>query len=182
LLLKALDGHGWATRSTLVATWRLANQKKSIDAALRRLQERGEVVACQLQLATGRRVAGFVQPRDLDMLPQLRALRPRSDRGVLLSPFDPLLWDRTRVQQLFDFDQVLEIFKPAPQRRYGYYCLPVLAGEHLVGRFDLKAHSKAGRLEVLRALQEPTYDTPRHRQAARSALQRYADALQLQVR
>ena len=47
---------------------------------------------------------------------------------MLLSPFDPLLWDRGRVARLFGFEALLEIFKPAPQRVYGYYCLPVLAG------------------------------------------------------
>lgn len=181
LLLKALDGHGWATRSTLVATWRLANEKKNIDTALKRLEERGAIVACQLALPSGRLVSGWVQPRDLEMLPRLRQLRPRADRGVLLSPFDPVLWDRRRVQQLFNFDQVLEIFKPASQRRYGYYCLPVLAGEHLIARYDLKAHSKTGRLEVLRSLQEPLFDTPRHRQTSRAALQRYADSLQAKI-
>jgi uncharacterized protein YcaQ len=181
LLLKALDGHGWATRATLVATWRLARQKPAIDRALQRLHSRGAIVACQLQLPGGRSVAGWVQPGDLEMLPRLRRLRPRADHGVLLSPFDPLLWDRARVQQLFGFDQVLEIFKPASQRRYGYYCLPVLAGEHLVARFDLKAHTRTGRLEVRHSLQEPAFDTAQHKQAARSALQRYAESLQVRL-
>ena len=61
-----------------------------------------------------------------------RRVRPRRERGVLLSPFDPLLWDRGRVEMLLGFEQVLEIFKKAPDRKYGYYCLPVLAGERLI--------------------------------------------------
>jgi uncharacterized protein YcaQ len=60
-------------------------------------------------------------------------VRPRADQGVLLSPFDPVLRDRRRIRQLFAFDQVLEIFKPAPKRKYGYYCLPVLAGDKFGG-------------------------------------------------
>jgi uncharacterized protein YcaQ len=181
LLLKALEGHGWATRGTLVATWRLSNEKAAIDAALQRLQTDGRIVACSMVRAGGGSVLGWIRPQDLELVDRLRTLRPRDDRGVLLSPFDPLLWDRSRVHQLFDFDQVLEIFKPAPKRRYGYFCLPVLAGERLVARFDLRAHRREGRLQVLRAVQEPGFSNRKHRQAARHALQRHADALQLHV-
>jgi uncharacterized protein YcaQ len=95
-----------------------------------------------------------------------------------------VLWDRRRVQRLFAFDQVLEVFKPAPQRRYGYYCLPVLAGERLVARADLKAERKAGTLRVV-ALhyerRERGRPLPADAEAARTALARYADALGLRV-
>jgi uncharacterized protein YcaQ len=103
---------------------------------------------------------------------------------VLLSPFDPVLWDRRRVQKLFAFDQVLEIFKPAPKRIYGYYCLPVLAGERLVARFDLKADWKAKKLRVLsqRFEQKDSADAASSvdHEAARTALDRYAGALGLE--
>ena len=105
------------------------------------------------------------------------------DRGVLLSPFDPLLWDRARVRRLFGFDQVLEIFKPAAQRTYGYYCLPVLSGERLVARLDLKADRRRGVLRVLSCRFEGTANSRpaaiRDGEAARSSLIRHADALEL---
>jgi uncharacterized protein YcaQ len=101
---------------------------------------------------------------------------------VLLSPFDPVLWDRARVTRLFGFDALLEIFKPAPQRQYGYYCLPVLAGEHLVARLDLKADRRQGRLHVVSAHFESVGGSEkRDRQAAQDAALRYASALQLKV-
>lgn len=180
LLLRALAGHGWATTGTLAATWRLRNRPAAIAGALRRLVEAGEVVACELAADGGRVTTGWVRPTDLDLAPRLDAMRPCPDRGVLLSPFDPLLWDRARVARLFGFDQVLEIFKPAPQRRYGYYCLPVLAGERLIGRFDLKAETRRGRLAVLSCRMEEGASAA-DREAATMALARHAQALGLEV-
>ncbi len=86
-----------------------------------------------------------MRPQDLELAERLRGLRPRREAGVLLSPFDPVLWDRPRVQQLFGFEQFIEIYKKPHQRVYGYYVLPVLAGDRLIGRVDLKADRKAGR-------------------------------------
>lgn len=106
--------------------------------------------------------------------------RPPEDRAVLLSPFDPLLWDRARVLQLFDFHQVLEIFKPAAERVYGYYCLPILVGERLAGRCDLKAHRRQKDLEI-RSLHFENHATARDRELIDRALRDYADSLNLAV-
>lgn len=180
LLLGALDGHGWATTGTLAATWRLRNRRSELLAALQRLTDQGAVVPCALVAKEGR-TAGWIRPADRELAGRLEAARPRGDVGVLLSPFDPVLWDRGRVSRLFGFEALLEIFKPAPQRVYGYYCLPVLAGERFVGRLDLKADRKAGRLAVLSCHFEdaPKAVLARDREAARSALARYASALSL---
>jgi uncharacterized protein YcaQ len=184
LLLKALDGHGFASVATLASTWRLRNCRTQIQAALRRLEHRNEVQACQLQVPGKRAIDGWIRPRDLELSERLRKVRPRGDRGVCLSPFDPVLWDRDRVRLLFDFDQVLEIYKPASIRKYGYFCLPVLAGERLIARFDFKAERKQGLLKVLSVRFEDSGSRKPTRaideQAARSALQRFGKAVGLE--
>jgi hypothetical protein len=150
-------------------------------ATLRRLAEKGAIVACALESAERSPTVGWIRPADLALAARLESARPRDDRGVLLSPFDPLLWDRARVARLFGFDALLEIFKPAPQRLYGYYCLPVLAGEHLVARVDLKAERKRGALRVVSAHYENARGAVarRDRRAAAIAVDRYAAALRL---
>ncbi len=186
LVLAALRGHGWATTSTVVATWRLRRMRAEVERTLRRLGGSGRVRACTLafpEKAAARSQPGWILSEDLDLVARLESVRPRTDRGVLLSPFDPLLWDRGRVRALFGFDQVLEVFKPAANRVYGYYCLPVLAGERLVARADLKAERSRGLLRVL-SLRFEGGDPSRPAssadgEAVRTALVHYAGALGL---
>ena len=178
LILCALDGHGWAEERTLAATWRLRRTGEEFRSALRALADAGAVTACTLH-AGGERVAGWIRPDDLDLAERLRGLRPRGDRGVLLTPFDPLLWDRPRVRRLFGFDVVLEIYVPPAERRYGYFCMPVLAGERLVARVDVKAARATRTLRVVSCHFEPGRGSPADREAVRSALARHARAVAL---
>jgi uncharacterized protein YcaQ len=183
LLLLALEGHGWATTGTLARTWRLRNRRPKLDAALETLRAGGQIVPCTL-IAGKKPIAGWIRPQDLETAATLAKMRPRRDRGVLLSPFDPVLWDRERVALLFGFEAVLEIFKPAALRKYGYYCLPVLAGDRLVARFDLKSERGDGKLRVVRARFECSGRAkPRDAEAGEAALtslRRWAKTLQLQ--
>ena len=67
---------------------------------------------------------------------------------TILSPFDPVVWDRRRALELFGFDYRLECYTPAEKRRYGYFTLPILRRGALVGRLDAKAHRAQGRFEI----------------------------------
>ena len=70
------------------------------------------------------------------------------ERTHLLSPFDPIVWDRARLEALFDFEYRIECYTPAPRRKYGYFSLPILYRDEMIGRFDAKAHRKEGRFEI----------------------------------
>jgi hypothetical protein len=73
---------------------------------------------------------------------------PAPSAAVLLSPFDNLLWDRPFARRILRFDHLIEVFKPAPQRRYGYYVMPLLWRDRIVGRADLKSERAEGTLLV----------------------------------
>jgi uncharacterized protein YcaQ len=74
--------------------------------------------------------------------------QPFAGRAALLSPFDRLLADRKRMDEIFEFDYILEMYKPAAQRRWGYYALPILYGDRLVGKLDARADREARVLRV----------------------------------
>ena len=85
--------------------------------------------------------------------------QPFSGRAALLSPFDRLIHDRKRTVELFEFDYQLEMYKPAARRRWGYFALPILYGDQLVGKLDATADRKAGVLRVNAIHQDVPFDT-----------------------
>ena len=85
--------------------------------------------------------------------------QPFSGRAALLSPFDRLIHDRKRTVELFEFDYQLEMYKPAAKRRWGYFALPILYDDQLMGKLDATADRKAGVLRVNAIHQDVPFDT-----------------------
>ena len=127
--------------------------------------------------------AGEVERVELDGVPAyLRAGQkiPRVDRGTaLLCPFDPLIFFRPRVERLFDFHYRIEIYTPAPRRRFGYYVWPFLLDGELVGRVDLKADRTVDTLHVVGAFAEDGRDRAHVAAALAPELRTMADWLGL---
>lgn len=84
----------------------------------------------------------YYHPLHAELIAQAESLQ--ATYTCLLSPFDPVVWDRKRALELFDFDYRIECYTPQAKRQYGYFCLPILRRGALIGRVDAKAHRKEG--------------------------------------
>jgi uncharacterized protein YcaQ len=109
--------------------------------------------AGELAVVEGVKGTWRVDPSQLAQLGQ-----PFSGRAALLSPFDRLIHDRKRAVELFGFDYQLEMYKPAARRRWGYFALPILYGDRLVGKLDATADRDAGVLGVDAVHQDVPFD------------------------
>ena len=98
---------------------------------------------------------GYVHRDHAGVLTKAMRGRLRATHTALLSPFDPLVWDRARALAMFDFEYTIECYTPAAKRRYGYFVLPILHRGRLVGRLDAKAHRGDGVFEVKALFLEP---------------------------
>ena len=138
LALRAVRARGVLTAAGVVEHWRLRGGAKRIAPALADLVGSGELQ----ELAVDDGGAAVYVAGGTDLAP------PAPTAAVLLSPFDNLLWDRPFARRVLGFDHLIEVYKPVPQRQYGYYVLPFLRGDRIVGRADLKSERAEGRLVV----------------------------------
>jgi uncharacterized protein YcaQ len=145
LLVRAAKHHGVATFEDMTDYHRQRNPpcRPLVDE----LVEEGRLVPVSV---AGWSKPAFVHPESV--IPRRVAAR------ALLSPFDPVVWNRDRAERLFGFEYRIEIYVPAAKRRHGYYVLPFLLGDELVARVDLKADRAASALIVQAAFGEPGID------------------------
>lgn len=122
------------------------------DALLHQLADEGELLPVRVE---GWQHGAFVHASLSDELTRAQAGSLKATHTAVLSPFDPLVWDRKRASELFGFDYRIECYTPAPKRQYGYFVLPLLRRGKLVGRLDAKAHRKEGVFEVKSLYLEP---------------------------
>jgi uncharacterized protein len=148
LALKAVRALGVA-----VARWvpdYFRTPKRGAASLLEELADDGSLLRAEIEDEPA-----YVHPGNARLAGEVLSGRQRSSFTTLLSPFDPVVWDRARASELFEFDYKIEVYTPAARRRYGYYSLPILHDGALVGRLDAKAHRKEGLFEVKAAHLEP---------------------------
>ncbi len=127
-------------------------EKKHKDGDVESFVDAGELIRVAVR---GWDVPGYVHPENLPLLQRAQRGGLRASHTTLLSPFDPVVWDRSRASALFGFDYTIECYTPGPKRRYGYFVLPILHRGHLIGRLDAKAHRADGMFEVKALFLEP---------------------------
>lgn len=116
------------------------------QAALARLVERGDLVAVAVEGVANRTF--FIRAADLPTVQAAQACRELMPQAAILAVLDNIMWDRDLLRLVFDFDYVWEVYKPAVQRKYGYYVLPVIYGDRFVARFDPAFDKKTRELTI----------------------------------
>jgi uncharacterized protein YcaQ len=139
LLDTTLRAHGFATLVSMTYLRKGQALRESVKRQLQARVEQGQL----MQQALGKNCSVYIDPELLE------ARAPRSQALVrILSPFDNLVIQRQRCREVFGFDYQIECYLPQAQRQFGYFCLPLLYRDRLVGRIDCKAHRASARLEI----------------------------------
>ena len=147
----ALDRLGFATPGEIAAFFDLITPAEA-KAWCASEMKKGSIEAIEIEGVDGRWRKSLAHP---GALCRARELPAPSQRLRILSPFDPALRDRKRCERLFGFHYRIEVFVPEAKRRYGYYVFPVMQGDRLIGRIDLKCQRADGRLAITAFWPEP---------------------------
>jgi uncharacterized protein YcaQ len=143
MALKAVRALG-ITTSRWVADYFRTPKRETLDT-VSALAREGALMTAEV---AGWEGPALFHPENRRLIKEAASGRLKPELTTLLSPFDPLVWDRARARTAFGFDYRLECYTPRPKRRYGYFALPILRRGVLVGRLDAKAHRKEGVFEV----------------------------------
>ncbi|MFK7944811.1 MAG: winged helix-turn-helix domain-containing protein [Paracoccaceae bacterium] len=144
----ALDRLGFATSGDIAAFWDMVT---AAEAKTWAAQQSG-LIEIEVEGTNGKLRKHFARP---DVMAQAQSAPEAPGSIRVLSPFDPALRDRARAERLFGFRYRIEVFVPQPKRTYGYYVFPILEGDRLIGRIDMKRHTDTGCLMVKAFWPEP---------------------------
>ncbi|PTW57529.1 hypothetical protein C8N35_1108 [Breoghania corrubedonensis] len=147
----AMERLGFATPAEIAAFWDLVTLEDA-KAWCEGTRAAGALIEVDVENADGTTRSAVARP---DITETIAAAPEAPSRLRVLSPFDPLIRDRARTERLFGFRYRIEIFVPEPKREYGYYVFPLMEGDRLVGRIDMKHHRKEGELRVAGLWWEP---------------------------
>src|SRR5947209_7127521 len=150
LALKAVRALG-ITKARWVSDY-FRTDRRETNATVTALADEGQLLRVEV---AGWKEEAYVHPDNHKLIEKATSDSLQPELTTLLSPFDPLVWDRARAREMFGFDYRLECYTPAPKRRYGYFTLPILHRGKLIGRLDPKAHRKEGLFEVKSLHLEP---------------------------
>jgi uncharacterized protein YcaQ len=146
------------------------------NEAFAKLAEEGRIVAVEVE---GLQHSLYMRSADMGIMERVLAEDRPNERASVLAPLDNLIWDRQLIRELFDFEYRWEVYKPAAERKYGYYVLPVVYGDRIVARFDPVKHRKNAPLEIRNWWWEDGVDTDDARMA--KSIQRCLERFALQL-
>ncbi len=147
----ALDRLGFGTAGEIAGYWDNISAAEAKSWCSARLGD--EIIEVRVHGLGGAAPRKLYAPADIET--RLSNASEPADRLRILNPFDPVIRDRKRLKHLFDFDYRIEIFVPAPKRTYGYYIFPLLEGDRMIGRLDMKAERAADSLSIRALWPEP---------------------------
>lgn len=141
-----------------------------LPETLKRMEKSGALIPV---VVPGVKGAWHIHPEDVELLEKLRAGAWEPRPATLLSPFDPLIADRARVKLMWGFDYSIEIYVPKDKRKFGYYVLPILMGDRLIGRVDPAMDRKTGVLTINGIWAEP--DAPKDKMTGKTVAKAVED-------